>query len=187
MMRTQGQPTVHGYNAQAAVAYGQIIVAAEIEVESPDFGHLEPIVRAALHRLGKAGVAQQPETVLADAGYWHKKQMENIVSDGIQVLVPPDGGLREDVRPGPDKGMYSFMRRVLASDYGGELYKRDQTGRLPSFARRPRRNAAPHRALCLKGLGSGERVHAARPAGRRRARRRRDESGVSGRAVAVGR
>ena len=51
MMRTQGQPTVQGYNAQAAVTRGQIIVAAEIAVESPDFGHLEPAVRAALREL----------------------------------------------------------------------------------------------------------------------------------------
>jgi hypothetical protein len=34
MMRTQGQPTIQGYNAQAAVTRGQIIVAAEITVES---------------------------------------------------------------------------------------------------------------------------------------------------------
>jgi hypothetical protein len=40
MMRTQGQPTVQGYNAQAAVTRGQIIIAAEIAVESPDFDHL---------------------------------------------------------------------------------------------------------------------------------------------------
>jgi len=80
MMRTQGQPTVQGYNAQAAVTRGQIIVAAEIAVESPDFGHLEPTVRAALRELENAGVTQRPETVLADAGYWHTRQMENIVS-----------------------------------------------------------------------------------------------------------
>jgi hypothetical protein len=71
MMRTQGQPTVQGYNAQAAVTRGQIIVAAEIAVESPDFGHLEPAVRAALRELDDAGITQGPETVLADAGYWH--------------------------------------------------------------------------------------------------------------------
>ena len=104
MMRTNRQPTVQGYNAQAAVTRGQIIVAAEIAVESPDFGHLEPAVRAALRELDDAGVTQRPETVLADAGYWHTKQMENIVSDGIQVLVPPDAGLREGARPGWDEG-----------------------------------------------------------------------------------
>src|SRR6478672_7108590 len=49
--------------------------------------------------------------------------MENIVSDGIQVLVPPDAGLREGARPGWDEGPYAFMRRVLSSDAGHELYK----------------------------------------------------------------
>jgi transposase len=134
MMRTQGQPTVQGYNAQAAVTRGQIIVAAEIAVESPDFGHLEPAVRAALRELEDAGVTQRPETVLADAGYWHTRQMENIVSDGMQVLVPPDAGLREDIRPGWDKGPYAFMRHVLASETGHELYKHRKATVEPVFA-----------------------------------------------------
>jgi hypothetical protein len=134
MMRTQGQPTVQGYNAQAAVTRGQIIVAAEVAVESPDFGHLEPAVRAALRELEAAGVTQRPEMVLADAGYWHTRQMENIVSDGIQVLVPPDAGLRDGVRPGWDKGPYAFMRRVLASEAGHELYKHRKATVEPVFA-----------------------------------------------------
>jgi hypothetical protein len=35
VMRTQGQPAVQGYNAQAAVTAGQIILAAEVTVDSP--------------------------------------------------------------------------------------------------------------------------------------------------------
>jgi Transposase DDE domain len=134
MMRTQGQPTIQGYNAQAAVTRGQIIVAAEIAVQSPDFGHLEPVVRATLRELDDAGVTQCPETVLADAGYWHTKQMENIVSGGIQVLVPPDSGLRKDIRPGWDKGPYAFMRAVLSSEFGHELYKHRKATVEPVFA-----------------------------------------------------
>jgi hypothetical protein len=103
-------------------------------VESPDFGHLEPVVRAALRELEDAGVTQRPETVLADAGYWHTRQMENIVSDGIQVLVPPDAGLREGARPGWDKGPYAFMRRVLSSEAGHELYKHRKATVEPVFA-----------------------------------------------------
>jgi hypothetical protein len=34
------------------------------------------------------------------------------------VLIPPDSGLRKDTRPGWDKGLYAFMRRVLATDHG---------------------------------------------------------------------
>jgi hypothetical protein len=134
MMRTQGQPTIQGYNAQAAVTRGQIIVAAEIAVESPDFGHLEPAVRAALREIEDAGVTQRPETVLADAGYWHTRQVETIVSDGIQVLVPPAAGLREGARPGWDKGPYKFMRRVLSSEAGHELYKHRKATVEPVFA-----------------------------------------------------
>jgi transposase len=134
MMRTQGQPTIQGYNAQAAVTRGQIIVAAEIAVESPDFGHLEPVVRAALRELDDAGITRRPETVLGDAGYWHTRQMEKVVSDGMQVLVPPDAGLRAGARPGWDKGSYAFMRRVLASEAGHELYKHRKATVEPVFA-----------------------------------------------------
>jgi hypothetical protein len=77
----------------------------------------------------------RPEIVLADAGYWHKGQIESIVTGGIQVLVPPDGGLRKDIRPpGWDKGMYSFMRRVLASEHGHTHDKHRKTTVEPFFA-----------------------------------------------------
>jgi transposase len=84
---------VQGYNAQAAVSEEQIVLAAEISVESPDFGHLEPIVDATVSELERAGVA------VADAGYWHHEQMDSLAADGIQVLIPPDAGKRK--APGP--------------------------------------------------------------------------------------
>jgi hypothetical protein len=128
VMRTKGQPAIQGYNAQAAVTGDQIVVAAEVTVDAPDFGHLQPMVAAALRELDAAGVSERPGTVLADAGYWHKPQMESIVADGIQVLIPPDSGGREDARPGWEGGLYAFMRRVLASEHGQALYaKRKQT------------------------------------------------------------
>ena len=40
VVRTHGQPPLQGYNAQAAVNEHQIVVAAEMTVDSPDFGHL---------------------------------------------------------------------------------------------------------------------------------------------------
>ena len=44
-----------------------------------------------------------PRVVVADAGYWHQRQIETIVSDGIQVLVPPDSSLRTRPAPGMDR------------------------------------------------------------------------------------
>jgi transposase len=90
---------IQGYNAQAVTNEQQIVIAAELTVDSPDFGHLEPMVDAAQTELEQARVADAPQVVVADAGYWHQPQMENIVGRGIQVLVPPDAGKRK--APGP--------------------------------------------------------------------------------------
>ena len=122
VMVQRGYGTLQAYNAQAAVTRGQIIIAAEVTTAAPDFGQLEPVLRAAQRDLEKVGVTDQPGTVLADTGYWHKAQMERIVADGSVVLIPPDGGLRSDTRPGWNQGLYAFMRRVLATDRGRELY-----------------------------------------------------------------
>lgn len=60
---------VQGYNAQAVVDEGQIVVAAEITNTPGDFSHLDPMICAALSELERAGVAERPEVALADAGY----------------------------------------------------------------------------------------------------------------------
>ena len=72
--------------------------------------------------------------VLADAGYWHPAQMESLTGGGTMVLIPPDAGKRKGARPGWDGGLYAFMRRVLASDRGGELYAKRQGMIEPVFA-----------------------------------------------------
>jgi hypothetical protein len=82
------------------------------------------MVDAALRELEKAGVADRPRTVLADAGYWHTNQIEHLRADGFQVLVPPDSMVREGARPGWEGGLYALMRRVLATDLGRELYQK---------------------------------------------------------------
>ncbi|MGH7358621.1 MAG: transposase, partial [Candidatus Rokuibacteriota bacterium] len=82
---------IQGYNAHAVAADGQIIVAADVSVGSPDQGQLSPMTRAAQRELEAAG-AQRPETVLADAGYWRNRDIEQLTDQGLTVLVPPDGG-----------------------------------------------------------------------------------------------
>jgi hypothetical protein len=41
-MRTHGFKPLQGYNAQLAVNEQQVVIAAELTTDSPDFGHLEP-------------------------------------------------------------------------------------------------------------------------------------------------
>src|SRR6266536_1754832 len=118
---------VQGYNAQAAVTEDQIVIAAEIMVRSPDFGYLEPMVTATETELRNAGVSEPIGIGLADAGYWHQRQMESIVSRGIQLLVPPDSDQRKtQSKRNWQGGPYAFMRRVLASDHGAALYRKRQ-------------------------------------------------------------
>jgi len=124
---------MQGYNAQAVCNEQQIVIAAELNADSPDFGHLDPMIRAAEAELAAAGVTERPGVVVADSGYWHQQQMDQIISRGIPVLIPPDAGKRRDTRPGWDGGIYAFMRRVLDSP-AGDIYGQRKAMIEPIFA-----------------------------------------------------
>ena len=117
---------VQGYNAQAVVGEGQIVLAADISLESLDTANLQPMVEAAIGELQAVGVTQKPGIVLADAGYWKNEAIDALVAQGIQTLVAPDADRRKEPRPGRRGGIYDFARRVLATDSGKELYLRRQ-------------------------------------------------------------
>ena len=128
------------------------MIAAELTTDSPDFGHLEPMVRAAQRELRAVDLAD-PGVVVADAGYWHQRQIETVVADGIQVLVSPDSSLRRGARPGWTGGLYDFMRRVLSSEGGRALYRQRQATIEPVFGqlkfnRQIRRFQRRGRAAC---------------------------------------
>jgi len=125
---------MQGYNAQAAATEQQIVIAAEVTIASSDFGHLEPMVAATQTELKAAGMTDAIEVVLADAGYWHQKQMEAVINRSIQILIPPDAGKRRGTRPGWDGGAYAHMRRVLETDLGGGLYRKRKAMIEPVFA-----------------------------------------------------
>jgi transposase len=125
---------VQGYNAQAATNEHQIVIAAELTNSSADFGQIGPMVDAVRRELRTAGIAEQPEVVLADAGYWHQVQMQALAADGIAVLIPPDANKRKGARPGWDGGLYAFMRRVLAAPSGAALYGKRNAMIEPVFA-----------------------------------------------------
>jgi hypothetical protein len=60
--------------------------------------------------------------------------MEQITSQGIPVLIPPDAGKRKGTRPGWNGGLYAFTRRVLESELGKTLYRKRQELVEPMFA-----------------------------------------------------
>jgi transposase len=120
------QGWVQGYNAQTVVNENHIIIAAEVSVTAADFGHLDPMIRAAERELQAIGVSDRPGMVVADAGYWNQRQMEKVIERGIQVIIPPDSNRRQGERPGWNSGLYAFMRRVIKSPEGGAIYRKRQ-------------------------------------------------------------
>jgi transposase len=123
-----------GYNAQAVVNEHQVVLAAEVTLSSPDFGHLQPMVEATSKELEAIGVTETPAVAVADSGYWHEQQMDNVIGAGTSVLIPPDAGKRATPRRGWTGGRYAWMRAVLESDYGGGLYRRRKAMVEPVFA-----------------------------------------------------
>jgi transposase len=118
---------IQGYNAQSVVNEQQIVLAAEITTDAPDFSQLRPMIETALNELRAAGVSEKPTVAVADAQYWNEQHIDHVTGEhGIQVLIPPDSGKREGERPGWTGGRYSFMRRVLGTDLGKQLYRKRQ-------------------------------------------------------------
>ena len=46
------------------------------------------MIQATERELENVGIAERPEVIVADAGYWHQEQMDEIVCRGMQVLDP---------------------------------------------------------------------------------------------------
>ena len=78
-------PFIQGYNAQAAVSAEAttLIVAANVVADTNDREPLQPTVGAIPAEVGR------PERVLADTGYDHPGQIEDLRQRGICVYCPP--------------------------------------------------------------------------------------------------
>lgn len=132
---------VQGYNAQAVVAEGQLIVAAELSSDSPDGRLLEPMVEAARAELAAVGLEEAPAVVVADAGYWNVPQIERVLAAGSDILVSPASAAAIDAPPEPRKprakrmeGRCLEMHGKLSTPAGRELYARRKQLVEPVFA-----------------------------------------------------
>jgi hypothetical protein len=56
-------------------------------------------------------------------GFWNEQHMDHLAEQGTTVLIPPDAGNRKGERPGWTGGRYSWMRHLLKTDTGSELYR----------------------------------------------------------------
>src|SRR3981081_2992465 len=98
---------VQGYNAQAVVDEGQIVLAAEITNSNTDWSQLDPMLTATTAELARARGRGQIATALADAQYWNEEHIdEAIANKHVQVLIPPDGSGSGKQRAGWTGGRY---------------------------------------------------------------------------------
>ncbi len=61
-----------GLQRPSVVVESQIVLAAEVTNDNTDWSQLDPMVTATISELERAGIADQPETALADAQYWNE-------------------------------------------------------------------------------------------------------------------
>jgi len=115
---------IQGYNAQAVCTADQIIIAAELEIGGADQGLLAPMLATASDELTRAGIHDDIQIALADAGYWNGQQIQDLWGQGICALVPPDGAHRTGKGdPKRTGGIYAYVRLVLSGEHGKQLYR----------------------------------------------------------------
>ncbi len=132
---------LQGYNAQAVCTEAQLIIAADVSIDSPDTRLLAPMLRQVRRELDAIGISETPGVVLADAGYWNVPQIDEVVATGSQLLVNPVSSGRLDALDQPPRhgdrrrqGLYLHLRRLLQTPEIRALYRRRQQMIEPVFA-----------------------------------------------------
>jgi hypothetical protein len=124
----RGHPSLERLHAVslrlAGLSEPQILLAAEVNVDSPDGGHLEPTVEATVSELKRADTGEQPKVAVADAGYWHHEQLNSLAAGGIAVLIPSDAKKAKGRPPWLARLLLRMMRRVLATELGERFYRK---------------------------------------------------------------
>lgn len=136
--RTMKGPRGFGpaYNAQAAVTADQIVVAAEVTQDRADNAQFAPMAAAVRDQLDDIGV-DQPDHLVADAGYWHPGIFDT-GPDGPEVLVPPAPNNKRTklATRGPiptGATLPQRMERKLATKTAKAIYKTRATTVEPVF------------------------------------------------------
>ena len=117
---------IQGYNAQAVVAEGQIIITADVTNCAADGRQLEPMITAAQAQLIASGLPDRLDVVLADNGYWNTAQIAALHDHGLTPLVAPAAQRRVTARKKASKQgpQADRIKAILATDNGDRLYRR---------------------------------------------------------------
>lgn len=131
---------IQGYNAQAVATEDQIVIAAEVVDQANDHGLLHPMLAEAERMLDAAGVADEIEVVLADAGYYSDTCVQQAEADDEfpELLMPPDNrhtsaGAHPDRHVRADTTTRRRMRAKLQTERAKATYKKRGTSVEPVF------------------------------------------------------
>lgn len=122
---------LQGYNAQAAASEDRIILSAEVTQDCNDKKQLLPMLKRTKENLAAADRTHRMGTLLADAGYFSRKNLELADSAGPELLVAVSsewktmgrrtGGGAPSSSP---QSPASVMEEKLRSPGGKELYRK---------------------------------------------------------------
>ncbi len=148
----------YAYNAQAVVdEEAQVIVAHSVSNQAADAAHLIEMIEATEANLGAAGVEENPDTLIADAGYFSEKNVNDATDAGVDVLIAT-GRIKHDERvPATPRGpiprgatVKEKMARRLRTKAGRADYARRKAIVEPVFGQTKVRQRAGF--LRLRGL-----------------------------------
>ena len=123
---------IQGYNVQAAVCEGQVIVAAAATAIATDHGQLVPLVTSARAQLAGAGVTDEIGGVLAESGCWNAARVRELQATGLELLVQPRP--HKPASRKPTNPIAREMAAKLTTSQGGAAYRRRQQIVEPVFA-----------------------------------------------------
>ena len=103
---------VQGYNAQAVATEDQIVIAAEVTVDSPDFGHLEPMIAPPAHELRGPASSSRPTSCSPTPATGTRSRSNACSATASRCSSRPTP--RNAPAPGP-AGTAAFTRSCAAS------------------------------------------------------------------------
>jgi transposase len=125
---------IQGYNAQAMVTENQIIIAAEVTQEENDKRQLLPMIAKTQENIQAAGIGNDLQVVLADAGYCSENNFNLAKPEGPELIVATQKDWKERqeqaAKPAPRGRIPSHltaterMERKLKTKRGKALYKK---------------------------------------------------------------
>ena len=148
----------YAQNAQAVVdEEAQVILAHSVSNQAADATHLMEMIEATEANLGAAGIDENPDTYITDAGYFSEKNVTDATDAGVDVLIAT-GRLKHDEQVpaaprGPipkDATVKEKMARRLRTKAGKADYARRKAIVEPVFGQMKVRQGAGF--LRLRGL-----------------------------------